>query len=149
LQEKADVRQLACDCRRRARAHDARFARNCAGQLLSVNPGELWFKRNVARKSYCVFAGCAVVGVAFIIYAVIARAGWIAFPVGGLWLLVAVPWFTAARESRRREQFGFDPDEQDVLTLVRQGRKIEAIKRYREQHPGISLREAKHVVDGL
>jgi hypothetical protein len=114
-----------------------------------VNPGELWFKRNVARKSYCVCAGCAAVGVAFTAYVAIARAGWNLLPVGGLWLVLAVPWFTAAREFRRRQQLSFDPAEQDVLTLARQGRKIEAVKRYREQHPGMSLREAKHAVDGL
>jgi ribosomal protein L7/L12 len=63
--------------------------------------------------------------------------------------VLAVPWFTVAREFRRREQLGFDPAEPDVPTLVRQGRKIEAVKRYREQHPGTSLRQAKHAVDGL
>jgi ribosomal protein L7/L12 len=68
-------------------------------------------------------------------------------------LLLAANWFLVARRLRRREQLGFGqgmPEAgQDVLTLVRQGRKIEAIKRYRQLNPGIGLREAKHVVDGL
>ena len=39
--------------------------------------------------------------------------------------------------------------EQDVVTLLRQGRNIEAIKRYRDLNPGVGLREAKLVIDGL
>jgi hypothetical protein len=41
---------------------------------------------------------------------------------------------------------GGDPE---VLILVEQGRKIQAIKRYRELHPGTGLKEAKDVIDGL
>jgi ribosomal protein L7/L12 len=33
--------------------------------------------------------------------------------------------------------------------LVTQGRKIEAIKRYRQLNPGIGLREAKQVIDEM
>lgn len=36
----------------------------------------------------------------------------------------------------------------DVEALIRDGRKIEAIKRYRELH-GVGLREAKDAVDAL
>jgi large subunit ribosomal protein L7/L12 len=36
----------------------------------------------------------------------------------------------------------------EVLDMVRQGRKIQAIKIYRDQ-TGVSLKEAKDVVDGL
>jgi ribosomal protein L7/L12 len=37
----------------------------------------------------------------------------------------------------------------EVVTLVERGRKIEAIKRYREQNPGIGLKQAKDIIDGL
>ena len=37
----------------------------------------------------------------------------------------------------------------EVLILVEQGRKIQAIKRYRELYPGTGLKEAKDVIDGL
>jgi hypothetical protein len=37
----------------------------------------------------------------------------------------------------------------EVLILVKQGRKIQAIKRYRELNPGIGLKQAKDVIDGL
>jgi hypothetical protein len=88
-----------------------------------------------------------------IIYAVIANADWADFGIGALWLLLAGNWFLLARQLRRRERLGFDQElpgaGQDVVTLVGQGRKIEAIKRYRQLHPGIGLREAKHVIDEL
>jgi ribosomal protein L7/L12 len=35
----------------------------------------------------------------------------------------------------------------EVVILVNQGRKIQAIKRYRELNPGIGLKEAKDVID--
>jgi ribosomal protein L7/L12 len=37
----------------------------------------------------------------------------------------------------------------EVLILVKQGRKIQAIKRYRELNPGIGIKEAKDILDGL
>jgi hypothetical protein len=37
----------------------------------------------------------------------------------------------------------------EVAALVERGRKIQAIKRYRVLNPGIGLKEAKDVVDGL
>jgi ribosomal protein L7/L12 len=37
----------------------------------------------------------------------------------------------------------------EVAALVERGRKIQAIKRYRELNPGIGLKEAKDVIDGL
>jgi hypothetical protein len=37
----------------------------------------------------------------------------------------------------------------EVLILVNQGRKIHAIKRYRQLNPGIGLKQAKDVIDGL
>ena len=39
--------------------------------------------------------------------------------------------------------------EPEVLLLLEQGRSIQAIKRYRELNPGIGLKEAKDVIDGL
>lgn len=46
-----------------------------------------------------------------------------------------------------RESAGDAGDEQ-LLTLIRQGKKIEAIKVYREAH-GVGLKEAKMAVDAL
>ena len=37
----------------------------------------------------------------------------------------------------------------EVQILINQGRKIQAIKRYRELHPGTGLKEAKDIIDGL
>jgi len=37
----------------------------------------------------------------------------------------------------------------EIWTMVDQGKKIKAIKRYRELNPGIGLKEAKNVIDGL
>jgi ribosomal protein L7/L12 len=37
----------------------------------------------------------------------------------------------------------------EVLVLVTAGRKIQAIKRYRQLNPGIGLKQAKDVIDGL
>jgi ribosomal protein L7/L12 len=37
----------------------------------------------------------------------------------------------------------------EVLVLLEQGRKIQAIKRYRELNPGVGLKEAKNVIDGF
>jgi hypothetical protein len=51
-----------------------------------------------------------------------------------------------SREPVRRE---LPTPEPEVVILVGQGRKIQAIKRYREQNPGTGLKEAKDVIDGL
>jgi hypothetical protein len=106
-----------------------------------------------ARRLYGFSVGFALGGVALIIYATIANANWADYGIGVLWLVLSANWFLAARQLRRRGQLGFDQElpgaGRDVLTLVRQGRKIEAIKRYRQLNPGIGLREAKHVIDGL
>jgi ribosomal protein L7/L12 len=73
--------------------------------------------------------------------------------IGSGWMIIAAGYFLAARQLRRREQLDLDPalqePGQEVATLVRQGRKIEAIKRYRELNPGIRLKEAKQVIDEL
>lgn len=113
-----------------------------------------WFNRLYsARNAYGISVGFALAGAAGIIYAVLADANWAGFGVGGMWLLLSVSWFLTARQFRRREQLGFDQDlpgaGQEVLTLVTQGRKIEAIKRYRQLNPGIGLREAKQVIDEM
>jgi ribosomal protein L7/L12 len=39
--------------------------------------------------------------------------------------------------------------EAEVVVLVGQGRKIQAIKRYRELNPGTGLKEAKDVIDEI
>jgi hypothetical protein len=72
---------------------------------------------------------------------------------GGIWLWLAVGYFAMAFGRRRREQRGpgHVPSElpPEVRLLAEQGRKIEAIKRYRQLNPGVGLREAKKAVDGL
>lgn len=113
-----------------------------------------WLSRlHSARMAYGISVGFALAGVAGIIYAALADANRAGFGVGGMWLLLSASWFLTARQFRRREQLGFGQDlpgaGPDVVTLVRQGRKIEAIKRYRQLNPGIGLREAKHVIDEL
>jgi ribosomal protein L7/L12 len=93
------------------------------------------------------------VGAAWIIYTAVADRSWSGFVIGPAWLMMAASFFLVARQLRRRERLGFDQEApeagQDVLTLLRQGRKIEAIKRYRQLHPGIGLRDAKRAVDEL
>lgn len=42
-----------------------------------------------------------------------------------------------------------DESADPVRNLVRSGEQIAAIKRYREQHPGVGLREAKTMVDAI
>jgi ribosomal protein L7/L12 len=37
----------------------------------------------------------------------------------------------------------------EITAMVEQGKKIKAIKRYRELNPGTGLKEAKNVIDGL
>ena len=70
---------------------------------------------------------------------------------GAAWLFLAAGQLHYARQFRRRDRLGQAPPgaEEDVATLARQGRKIEAIKRYRQLNPGIGLREAKQVIDEL
>jgi MYXO-CTERM domain-containing protein len=103
--------------------------------------------------AYGLSAGFAVAGLALITGDVVGDVSWPSFLPGGGWLLLAVGWFFVGRQYRRREQLGFDRElpgaGQDVQTLLRQGRKIEAIKLYRQLHPGIGLREARHAVDEL
>jgi ribosomal protein L7/L12 len=70
-----------------------------------------------------------------------------------MWLVLGAGFIPQARQFSRRERLGFDralpAADQDVVTLLRQGRNIEAIKRYRDLNPGVGLREAKLVIDGL
>ena len=123
--------------------------------MLSVQkPGRRWLARwYSAPKFYGFSVAFALGGAALIVYTVIAKANRADFWTGGLWLVLAANCFLIARQLRRREQLGFDQElpgaGQDVLTLARQGRKIEAIKRYRQLNPGIGLREAKHVIEEL
>jgi hypothetical protein len=102
---------------------------------------------------YLVSALFACVGIASIVNAAAFGAGWVRLALGCLWLVCAACFIPAARQFSRRARLGFDRTvpaaEQDVLTLLKQGRNIEAIKRYRELNPGVGLREARHAVDGL
>ena len=123
--------------------------------MLSVrNPRRPWLSwRYSARKLYGFSAGFALAGAAGIIYSVIAKTNWTDIAIGALWLMLAAGWFLTARQLRRREQLGTGQGlpvaDQDVLTLVRQGRKMEAIRHYRQLNPGVGLVEAKNVIDEL
>ncbi|WP_430593336.1 ribosomal protein L7/L12 [Humidisolicoccus flavus] len=55
------------------------------------------------------------------------------------------PWAHEAAQQIQSSSSGASPQ---ILDLVRQGKKIEAIKAYREQ-TGVGLREAKEFVDRL
>ena len=44
-------------------------------------------------------------------------------------------------------EFVADDSMADVKRMVDEGRKIDAVKSYRELHPGLSLREAKEAVE--
>ena len=59
-----------------------------------------------------------------------------------MWAVTAAP---------RTEPDGEAPPEPapEVRTLIDQGRKIQAIKHYRQLHPGTGLKEAKDIIDGL
>ena len=104
-----------------------------------------------ARASYGVSAVFAVGCIAWIVYTAVADVTWPNIVLCGVWLGVAVGWFSVARQAGHHAQFdGELPEaEPDVQTLVERGRNIEAIKRYRELHPSVGLREAKHVIDSL
>ena len=115
------------------------------------NPGQNWFRRNAVRKSFYVSAFLAAVAVAWIIYCVRASASWTGFVIGAVWLVLAAVWLYSAFRLRRRQQRVQTLPEADVevLDLVVQGRKMEALRYDRAQHPEIGLREAKHIVDAL
>jgi hypothetical protein len=59
------------------------------------------------------------------------------------------------REQARRVQAAYDSAQmphgvtQDIIDLVRSGKKIHAIKRYRELNHGVELREAKDIIDAI
>jgi hypothetical protein len=131
------------------------FASIATGQSLPVRNSRLpWFMRWYSvRKLYGLSAGFALGGAAWLSYAVSANVNWVYIGIGVLWLALAANIFLQARQLRRRKQLGFDHESpeagQDVQALLAQGRKIEAIKRYRQLNPGIGLREAKHVIDEL
>jgi type VI protein secretion system component VasK len=77
----------------------------------------------------------------------------------GIWaVFMAIFFWLLARKRRDRlqrardRQFIDDPEllmPPEIKTLVQQGQKIRAIKRYRELNPGIGLKEAKDIIDKL
>jgi hypothetical protein len=91
-------------------------------------------------------------------------SGWHPHP---LWLFVntsislAAAWYGLGRahhqhrEQARRVQEAYDSGQmphgvtQDIIDLIRSGKKIQAIKRYRELNHGVELREAKNVIDAI
>lgn len=55
-------------------------------------------------------------------------------------------------QQRRNQPSTYDAESAvppEIWTMVEQGKKTKAIKRYRELNPGIGLKEAKNVIDGL
>ena len=55
-------------------------------------------------------------------------------------------------QQRRNQPSTYDAEPAvppEIRTMVEQGEKIKAIKHYRQLHPGIGLKEAKNVIDGL
>ncbi|MBV9792327.1 MAG: hypothetical protein JO016_00175 [Actinobacteria bacterium] len=130
--------------------------------FLRAQPGHLFLvssrrpprsNRYWARLFSSISALFALAGLAWIVYVAVSGASWAYLGLGCLWLVLAACLIPQARQFSRRERLGYDrawpAAEQDVLTLVRQGRNIEAIKRYRELNPGVGLKDAKQVVDGL
>ncbi len=117
------------------------------------NPRRLWFPRHSTRRLYEFSVGSALVGVGWITYGVLRGAGYPGVVSGVLWLLLAAVWLLSALQNRRRERYGYDQawpvPTPEVRILAEQGRKILAIKRYREQNPDIGLKEAKGVIDAL
>jgi hypothetical protein len=117
------------------------------------NPGHSWFSRHSELTLHWASAGAALVGVGWVIYAILQRSGYEDFVLAALWMLIAASWFFSARQRRRRKQRGYGQvlpvPAPEVLILVEQGRKIRAIKRYRELNPDIGLKEAKDVIEGL
>lgn len=72
---------------------------------------------------------------------------------GVAFLMLSAVWFaTAVRTRRRGVQRRYDQVQEpapEVVALAEQGRRIQAIKRYRELNPDIGLNQAKDVIDGL
>ena len=89
------------------------------------------------RASYAPSVYFAILGVAWLIDAAVGYGEGAGFVIGGTCLMLAVVWFCVAHHYRRRMQLdeGLPAGGQDVETLLRQGRKIEAIRLYRQLHP--------------
>jgi hypothetical protein len=68
-------------------------------------------------------------------------------------MLIAASWFYAGQQRRRSRQRGYGQElpmpGPEILSLAEQGQRIQAIKRYRQLNPGLGLKEARDVVDGL
>ena len=86
------------------------------------------------------------------------RSKWLAFGLGPWMIIMAlVSWGQAQKLRHRLQQRRNQPSADDagsaeppeIRTMVDQGKKIKAIKRYRELNPGIGLKEAKNFIDGL
>ncbi len=117
------------------------------------NRGRSWFSGRSALALHWASAGAALVGLGWVVYAVLRSWDYGGFVLAALWMLIAAGWFFAARQRRRREPRGYGQawpvPAPEVLLLAEQGRKIQAIKRYRELNPDLGLKEAKNVIDGL
>jgi len=117
------------------------------------NLWRLWFPRRPARTWYLLSAMAALVGVFWIIGALLRGPDYVSLALGVVWLLLAVSYFFRGLQRRRREQRGYEQalpaPAADVLVLAGRGQKIQAIRRYRQLNPGVGLKEAKDVIDGL
>jgi ribosomal protein L7/L12 len=92
-------------------------------------------------------------GILWIIGALLRGPDYVSVAVGLVYLLIAGSYFYVGLQRRRREERAYDQalpaPTIDVAVLAGQGQKIQAIRRYRKLNPGIGLKEAKDVVDGL
>jgi ABC-type transport system involved in cytochrome bd biosynthesis fused ATPase/permease subunit len=90
------------------------------------------------------------------------RRNWFALGLGAWMIFMALfmgllSWRQAQKRrhqlQQRRDQPSTDDAEPavppEIWTMVEQGEKIKAIKRYRQLNPGVGLKEAKNVIDGL
>lgn len=92
----------------------------------------------------------AFVGIGEFISVLIWGVSAIRLGLGFLYLLVAVGCLVSALQLRRRAVPPVlrEPTP-EVVALVQQGRKIQAIRRYRKLNPDTSLQDAKDVIDGI
>ncbi len=106
------------------------------------------------RLQFLVSGAYTVFAVSEILLYVFGHANRWSLVLGVIFLLLSVTWLAIALGARRRDEqrryHQVSPvPAQEILALMEQGQKIQAIKRYRELNPGIGLKQAKDVIDGL
>jgi hypothetical protein len=124
-----------------------------------------WRWRPATRRHAWAVAAGWTVGVLVAIYGLELIAGWHVGPgfifCGVAGYLAASALAQPAKLRKRPEQTGqLDQPHQaalqlpgdiphDVVDLIRQGMKIQAIKRYRQLNHGVGLKEAKDIIDRI